>query len=713
MWSRPIPRCNRYEVESTAFRTRQLPTTTLPYPTIPIPIIRILEIHDQTKLKRMTRSRNCHLILLFITAMESISTSAAVKLYQHKRYVREPRQLGEGPLQPSIQTGLPTSTSSFDYWWPYPAWTATATAAASTTSQVLSSPSFAVPMTTQDGSIGIPLSTSSVLPDLDSSTFPSSASDASASIPSMSLTSSTSSASSTSTSTSQSHHFNFHNFITNPRYFIPLLASVLGAVLLFTLLWFLCKRYCRRYRSQNRNRNRDSYYYPSEGQGWRVVHAEKRSRWGRLFGTRDEPEDVIPGPKYVGIEDPDAKEDGLMDVERMGLGLDEEQDITSGIEGDIDQDPFTPSKPKRARTRRSDVRSKSSRNPSRASSSAAGSLLPPTYLHQDSFEFAGDDDGSDKEGDDDFYNKELDNSQLKVPWESLRHKSIKRAIIAKVDQEKRWTDSMRGLRAAKAVGAALSLAARSGGPSMEKRGTVTHHNGRSRSTRKARSQRQRAERQQEQGEVGRGFRIVMESPPPKLPTPGSAGDGNGKVPWSAFPFQLFSNESQQGEKTSRKEDPYTPVPMRMRSGSRSCGSSRAGSPVTSPTKRGGGSRSQATRPPMYTSSSPSVLRMRSPPSVMTPQMESALCFTPVVGSSARTGGGSGLESIGSPRLGAYRGRLVKARGAKRTEKAMEFREPEPGTIYTKTYRDRTDRAMRRVEAIVESGWNERGRVEHY
>jgi len=116
---------------------------------------------------------------------------------------------------------------------------------------------------------------------------------------------------------------------------------------------------------------------------------------------------------------------------------------------------------------------------------------------------------------------------------------------------------------------------------------------------------------------------------------------------------------------------------------------------------------------MYASSSPSVLRMRSPPSVMTPQMESALCFTPVVGSSARMGGGPGLEGINSPRLGAYRGRPVKARSAKRAEKAMELMEPEPGTIYTKTCRERTDRAMRRVEAIVESGWNERGRVGHY
>ena len=36
-----------------------------------------------------------------------------------------------------------------------------------------------------------------------------------------------------------------------------------------------------------------------------------------IFGARDEPEDVILGPRYVGIEDLDAEIDELMDVERL------------------------------------------------------------------------------------------------------------------------------------------------------------------------------------------------------------------------------------------------------------------------------------------------------------------------------------------------------------------------------------------------------------
>jgi hypothetical protein len=42
-------------------------------------------------------------------------------------------------------------------------------------------------------------------------------------------------------------------------------------------------------------------------------------------------------------------------IQRVGLGLEEERDITSGIEDDIDQDPFTPSKHKPTRSRRIDV----------------------------------------------------------------------------------------------------------------------------------------------------------------------------------------------------------------------------------------------------------------------------------------------------------------------------------------------------------------------
>ena len=354
------------------------------------------------------------------------------------------------------------------------------------------------------------------------------------------------------------------------------------------------------------------------------------------------------------------------DVEQFGW--DKERDITLATEGEEDdgdgddRDPFLPSKPKRARTGGSakPQRPRSSRNPSKAPSRSSASaasrpLLPALSLLRDSFEFGADDQedgGSDREEDD------------RVPWESLRHKSIKRAILAKVDEEKRWTDSMRGLRSAKAVGA---------GAGTWSLAWEDHDRGRSRSTRTDRSLGQREE----------GFRIVVETPPPQISADGKSGK---QAPWS-FPFPLFSSRGGRQEvDASQGKDPYTPVPTRMKSGSRSRGSSCAGSPVrVSPVKSGAGRHAR----PLYASPSPSVLRMQSPPSVMTPQMESALCFTPLVGSSARMAD------------------VDRARTEERNEKGMV---PEPGTIYTKTYRDRTDRAMRRVEAIVESGWNERGRA---
>lgn len=48
------------------------------------------------------------------------------------------------------------------------------------------------------------------------------------------------------------------------------------------------------------------------GQGWRAVQAQKPSS---PFGVRDELADIIPGPRYVSIEDTGAEKDGLVDVE--------------------------------------------------------------------------------------------------------------------------------------------------------------------------------------------------------------------------------------------------------------------------------------------------------------------------------------------------------------------------------------------------------------
>ncbi|KAF8330981.1 hypothetical protein F5887DRAFT_1178304 [Amanita rubescens] len=77
---------------------------------------------------------------------------------------------------------------------------------------------------------------------------------------------------------------------------------------------------------------------------------------------------------------------------------------------------------------------KPSRNPSRTSSSAARSLLS----YQDSFEFAVDDDGSDKIHYDDGPDKE---SIASFSLEFIRHKASSALFFAKFEEEKRRMDS--------------------------------------------------------------------------------------------------------------------------------------------------------------------------------------------------------------------------------------------------------------------------------
>lgn len=414
-------------------------------------------------------------------------------------------------------------------------------------------------------------------------------------------------------------------------------------------------------------------------------------------------EDVIAGPRYVGIDDPESgrivtgteKDDNLQRLRMVreddDAVPDEEWDVTSTR----DDDPFLPpSIPKRASTKRPLIQSRS----------ATLALLDMYDSDQEDEIEHEDADGSGK-------------NALQVPWESLRHKSIKRAILARVDEEKKWSDSVRGVRAAKARAALAGLIPGIGADRSRAQSTWS-----------------------QRGDGERGFRIVVESPPPQILTPG--GDNAWSLA-SAFPFPMFSNVSV---------DRYTPVPTRMRSDSKSKSESRSKSKsrgssyahAESPLKgksqcRGQLQQSQDVRIDLC-KPSPSVLRMRSPPSVMTPQMESALCFTPVIGAAAESselcGYGGGKKETrkqsgrklrrktmdrnpgnNSPRPDAYPGRFamrvksVKVASVDRNRTCTEL-EPEPGTIYTKTYRDRTDRAIKRVEAIIDSGWNERGRIRH-
>ncbi|KAF8622032.1 hypothetical protein AX15_007319 [Amanita polypyramis BW_CC] len=714
--------------------------------------------------------RPCNFIFLFIAVTIDSQASSATKLSNdkgmHHAREREPRQLGVGvgTLQPAPTL---SATSTFNYWWPYPAWTATAATGSSVAAEVAATvppvpTSSAAAIPTSQDSIELSSSSPSFLlsPSGDSSTTSSWITPTSVVPSSISASQSTASIDS---------HNRTNNPILSSHILLPVLIATLGTIAGAVLIWFICVRcHCRgRRRSQKRYS-----HHRSSGKGWRVVQGEmadgegKRGWWDRLLGRRAEVDDIIPGPRYVGIDDLESgkiepwtgKESVLKwhaDVERLAPRYayedwdrvpDEEQAVALVGDGD----PFllrVPSKAKGAST-------KSSSPPHKAHSSYIA--RPPVQSHStmsgllEMYDSDWEDEVEDTDEDKSGKNKQ------QIPWESLRHKSIKRSILAKVDEEKKWSDSVRSLRAAKARAALANLM-----PKSEDGTDVGVDRSRTISIGENYSQRKGEDRDGEGG-----FRIDVESPPPQIPTP---DEGKAWSLASSLPFPLFSHEQ-----ADRVRDPYTPVPMRARSGSKSGSGSRrksrespyafahAGSPIKSQSQgRDQQVQKRQIKQDIDTNSckpSPSVLRMRSPPSVMTPQMESALCFTPVIGA-VDTGGGescgyggvreakrqSGRKlrrsraskndgplpfprdpnaNINSPRPDVYRGRLVKPvkgwRDSVGTDPTMDrngnkktmdsLAEPEPDTIYTKTYRDRTDRAIKRVEAIIDSGWNERGRV---
>lgn len=376
-----------------------------------------------------------------------------------------------------------------------------------------------------------------------------------------------------------------------------------------------------------------------------------------MFSTRgEEVEEVVPGPRYVGVDD---------EVERsILLGRDEarlESGGTGNRGGQLQDELLVAEKPRR-----------STRRPNHSQPLMPSRSVSTIVLADDESDQVDDDYEESKR----HYDKE------QVPWESLRHKSIKRAILAKVDEERKWTDSMRGVRAANAA---------KGGVGRRQ----THV-------------RCDSDFWVSSSDAREGFRIVAESPP-QIPTPPSKT-------WtslaSSFPFFSRTESSDADEEDLEKEsgrvdDRYTPAPARMRSNSKS--RSRRGS-ITSPLRA-------MQRP---TNAGAVQVLLRSPPTVMSPEMESALCFTPVLSASKsdwRIGRSFDyseyVENAGSNDIGGTRDSapgMISLRADQERVQGQRSGDTSvaPGTAFTKTYRLRTDRALKRVEAIVESGWTERG-----
>ena len=262
--------------------------------------------------------------------------------------------------------------------------------------------------------------------------------------------------------------------------------------------------------------------------------------------------------------------------------------------------------------------------------------------------------------------EEKEEEEHKVPWESLRHKSIKRGILEQVKKENSWIDSLRGF-----AGASFryQMAADDDGaqPSgADKVGTVVPSDtgnpnvlGKRIGRRHERTdsdlyiedlnlQRQRnaaqmdrhdhpslsmsrpiklrTETDQTAGSAGSssrsgvGFQIVDESP---LPTPGVECQGLEGEVLDTSPSAWWGEEEEKGPDARVEVDRYTPMPVKLStSRTHSRNNSRSASPIKGTPVRergfsfGTGNVNHAAVLP------------QSPPVITSPRLESHLFFTP-------------------------------------------------------------------------------------
>ncbi|KAF8151519.1 hypothetical protein B0H34DRAFT_132362 [Crassisporium funariophilum] len=352
-----------------------------------------------------------------------------------------------------------------------------------------------------------------------------------------------------------------------------------------------------------------------------------------------------------------------------------------------------------------------------------------------------------------------------VPWESLRHKSIKRGILEEVKKESKWMDSIRGGLAA----GSSFLGSRGGQTKMEearillrnvdpddsmevephvvakRRGHVRQDSDMRMSNigldtlqtvtppRRpiARTKRTDSFRtttttttttpsriptdfdDESHGFKDTGFRIITESP---APTPGQTllrglawlrGDAAG----------------------SESQDKFTPLPDRLKG-------SHSRSRSTSPVKRMTNGRSQPEQQSL--APTPRDILPQSPSQLMSPPLQSQMCFTPVPPSSynlrpkprqpsttptkllasrrTKSRRRQSPENVGinSPRPEPSRGRLAKkvprlgARPVITQQGSSSSAATVSTTVSTEFRRERErDEALRKVGKIVESSWSTR------
>ncbi|KAF8057545.1 hypothetical protein FPV67DRAFT_568095 [Lyophyllum atratum] len=359
-------------------------------------------------------------------------------------------------------------------------------------------------------------------------------------------------------------------------------------------------------------------------------------------------------------------------------------------------------------------------SPSKSRSTRTKSTRSTTTAHSDAtYVLDTDEDGEGKKLED-------------VPWESLRHKSIKRGILEEVQREGNRIDSLRP-----ATGTLLrntGTGHQKAGETIERRPprhgrTDSDHligdidllfpdraSLRSRETNTDSSTRPSSHRadstqttlsmdssitagDKTQWRPGAGFRIVAESPlPSREPTPAPPEEASFGASWWGG---------------SAHVDRYTPLPTRHTSRSRSA------SPVKPPV----GPEPGSPYPRAH-------VLPQSPPQITSPVLENMLCFTPSPVRMPRTerrtprkvrdGDGGRKQQrpppsrsdldrgINSPRPDMHHGRLVKSPPKARRPPMVSNASSSSAGSYTRDAQGRAvNVALKKVDGIVERSWGTR------
>ena len=322
-----------------------------------------------------------------------------------------------------------------------------------------------------------------------------------------------------------------------------------------------------------------------------------------------------------------------------------------------------------------------------------------------------------------------------IPWESLRHKSIKRGIIEQVKKEGKWMDSIRGLPGSTLLGSRHEPIMEEGdvllsGPDVDGSMEVDSHLGRRRSysipdsdpfadsptgTHRISPKKRPVAKSRRTDSTtatfpasleshGIGFQIIPES---AVTTPNHS-------PRSSIAWLKKADASQTLDKLTRLPTPIAKGREQGPSPSRS-----KNSRSTSPVKRTLNNASQLPRR--------DVLPL-SPAQLMSPPLQSQICFTPIPGSSMRIDPQSSIQSrVPSPtkplvissvskskrkvRSPHNLHRLPKLSPSANTDSQHEVSQgrvlQRPITNNTPTESRKDEDAIKKVERIMASSWSAR------